>query len=536
VDCPDEDDYDAVCAQISCIGHKFGRKDEDGEEYWKEIEDFLWLDVLPERCLMDEKERRRFLGKCGRYFIDDDRLWLKGKNGHLPRAVILDVDGQKERIHEAHTHCGHRGRDPTYEHLCDRYWWPNMYDMVAYHTRQCSHCQHNARLKPIVPYDNPSVPTILRHFHLRIIRMPDGFGGKRYIVQAIDSLSGWPEAEALALSSVWNTAKFIYRHIISRFSCIPLFTVEHGFEFADVEEVLRQKFGVVVVFSSSHPPDENRAVMRTQRVLVDGLLKACERDRTKWPLYLDAVLWAIRATTSRTTGYSPCFMIYGTDFIFSFDHDDATWQILEWDKIQDTPSLIGIRARQIARRDEVALQCSYHPRATRSRAIEDFHVIFRSELTFTDFEVGMWILRNDEGDTWRWSGPFIIHEKHLLDDGYVLRELDGTVIRGHVSVHRLKLFYHRADRHILRSVSSSHFDFVTRFPEERMEELRVFDDRYVEHASLDALCDGRIGHLLPIVTDVVGNIHYPTNFDLRAPEYFDDSAESDNNGAINYAR
>lgn len=438
--------------------------------------------------------------------------------GALPRVVIIDVDGRKERVHEAHNHCGHRGRDPTYEHLRDRYWWPNMYDMVAYHTRQCSNCQRNARLKPIVPYNNASVPTLLRHFHLRMIRMPDGHGGKRYIVQAIDSLSGWPEAEAQARSSGLNTAKFIYKRIISRFSCIPLFTVERDFEFAEAEEILRAKFRVVVVFASPQHPNENAVVERAQRVLVDGVLKACERVRSKWPLYLDAVLWAIRTMTSRTTGYSPCFMLYGTHFIFSFDHDDATWEILEWDKIQDTPSLIGIRARQIARRDEVALQCSYHPRATRSRAIEDFHVIFRGESTCTDLEVGMWILRNDEADTWGWSGPFIIHEKCPLDDGYVLRELDGTVIRGYVSVHRLKLFYYRADRHILRSVSPSHLDFVTRFPKERREELRAFEERYVKHASVDPLCDGPIAHLLPIVTDVVGDVHYPTNLELRAAD------------------
>ena len=68
--------------------------------------------------------------------------------------------------------------------------------------------------------------------------MPDGYGGKHYILQAIDSLSGWPEAEAQAQLTWLNMAKFIYKYIISQFSCIPLFTVDHGSEFARIAEIL----------------------------------------------------------------------------------------------------------------------------------------------------------------------------------------------------------------------------------------------------------------------------------------------------------
>ena len=68
--------------------------------------------------------------------------------------------------------------------------------------------------------------------------MPDGYGGKHYILQAIDSLSGWPEAEAQAQSTWLNTAKFIYKYIMSHFSCILLFTVDHGSKFARISEIL----------------------------------------------------------------------------------------------------------------------------------------------------------------------------------------------------------------------------------------------------------------------------------------------------------
>jgi hypothetical protein len=62
-------------------------------------------------------------------------------------------------------------------------------------------------------------------------------------------------------------------------------------------------------------------------------------------------------------------------------------------------------------------------------------------------------LENQHGqkEEMRWSGPYIIHEKHK-NDVYTLRELSGVVICGTVNVHRLKLFYYRPDRQTLKSV------------------------------------------------------------------------------------
>ena len=159
VECLDKHDHNAVCEQIVCIGYKFRMKDEDGEEFWKEINDFLQKEILPEHCLKDDKERKKFLRKCECYFVNNDHLLLKGRKGALPQLVILDANHQKELMIAAHNHCGHQGCDLTYKHLCDCYWWPNMYDIVAYYTRSCHcPCQLNA---PIISYKNARVPTIL---------------------------------------------------------------------------------------------------------------------------------------------------------------------------------------------------------------------------------------------------------------------------------------------------------------------------------------------------------------------------------------
>ncbi len=274
---------------------------------------------------------------------------------------------------KAHDECGHRGRDPTYDHLRERYFWPNMYDQIAYFVRSCRPCQLNSRNKPIVPYKSARVPTILRHFGMDTVHMSAGYGGKNYIIQAHDSLSQWPEAEAIAKANHHTIARFVYQNIICRFGCIPFITVDHGTEFIGVAEILQEQYGVTVLFSSTYHPEGNGGAERSHQTLVWGVYKCAGDDKSRWPLYLHPVLFSIRVTASRMTGYAPYFMIYGIHPMLAFDFDDATWQTLEWHSVNDTPTLIAIRAMQIARRDEVAEQAHHHARLARQRAIDDFN-------------------------------------------------------------------------------------------------------------------------------------------------------------------
>ncbi|KAI0040407.1 hypothetical protein FA95DRAFT_1454415, partial [Auriscalpium vulgare] len=117
-----------------------------------------------------------------------------------------------------------------------------------------------------------------------------------------------------------------------------------------------------------------------------------------------------------------------------------------------------LRAQQIARRDAHMADIYAEIRKNRQRSVDDFNAKHAGKFSFSDFAPGMWVLRhetwldNQHGnkDQWRWAGPFIIHEKRD-NKSYVLRELDGTVIRGHVTAHRLKLFYYRAEHQTLRT-------------------------------------------------------------------------------------
>ncbi|KAJ3756089.1 hypothetical protein EV360DRAFT_26296, partial [Lentinula raphanica] len=112
--------------------------------------------------------------------------------------------------------------------------------------------------------------------------------------------------------------------------------------------------------------------------------------------------------------------------------------------------LLATRILQLQRRD-VGLRLSYAKvRASRRRAIEDQLRRHRGKYDFHEYEEGMYVwLRESQLETqkgnkgdWTYSGPYIIH-KRTEKGAFVLRELDGSVMKGHIHAQRLRLFFFR---------------------------------------------------------------------------------------------
>ncbi|KAJ7805725.1 hypothetical protein B0H13DRAFT_2387526 [Mycena leptocephala] len=96
---------------------------------------------------------------------------------------------------------------------------------------------------------------------------------------------------------------------------------------------------------------------------------------------------------------------------------------------------------------------------------------------FADFEEGMYVwlreskLDETKGDKekWTYSGPYIIHQKRDRDS-FVLRELSGAVLKGHVNIRRLRLFYYRPEHQTLRtSLNSPPKPTVSANPQYRLD-------------------------------------------------------------------
>ena len=450
--------------EVTCATHSYGVKDRDSPEMWQEIIAYLKTDAMPDRC-QDQIMHKSFIRKTKNYFLHDgDRLWKIESKGKVPRSVIIDVDRRSALIAEAHNDVGHRGCDATYKTLSERFFWPNMYDEIAYFVRSCNIFQLRSKTRPIVAFSPTWSSGILRRFDLDTIHMPDGIGGMKFLLQATDPSISWVEAHAARRAGSEAWAKFLYEEVYCRFGGVLLCLIDGGTEFKGAVEILFKQYGVVAIVSSPYHPEGNGHAERSHQTLVNSILRACGENPFRWPLYLHAGLWAMRCSTSRVTGYPPYFLLYGRRPFFAFDFSDRTWDTLDWHTVSSTEDLLALRMQQILRRDKKLVLAMEQQKRIRQRAVDDFNRKHAHYLSSGSFILGTWVLLHE---TWldsqmghkgalRWTGPYIVHRR-LHDTTYQLRELDGTVMRNSIAANRLKVFYYREEHQTIRTVQPAEY-------------------------------------------------------------------------------
>jgi hypothetical protein len=158
----------------------------------------------------------------------------------------------------------------------------------------------------------------------------------------------------------------------------------------------------------------------------------------RWMKELPSVVWSLRTTPSRATGFTPFFLVYGAEAVLPTDleygsprtrvYDDQSNQASREDSLDqleeawDMALLHSARYQQSLRR--------YHARGVRSR----------------DLQVGDLVLRLREDARGRhkltppWEGPFII-AKILKPRTYKLANSQGEVYNTAWNIRQLRRFY-----------------------------------------------------------------------------------------------
>jgi len=198
---------------VTCAMHAFGIKDKDSPEMWQEIITYLKMDIMPSHC-KDPMEHKTFIRHTKNFFLHDgDCLWKIKSKGKLPRLVVMDIDHRSALIAEAHNDMGHQGQDATYKTLSEHFFWPNMFDQIAYFVCSCNICQLHSKTCPIVAFSPTWNSRILRCFDLDTVHMLDGIGGMKFLLQATDPSISWVEAWEAMHASSEALAKFLYEEV-----------------------------------------------------------------------------------------------------------------------------------------------------------------------------------------------------------------------------------------------------------------------------------------------------------------------------------
>jgi transposase InsO family protein len=192
--------------------------------------------------------------------------------------------------------------------------------------RTCEGCQFYARQMHMLAQALQTIP-ITWPFAVWVLDMVGPLtkapGGYTHLLVAVDKFTKWIEARPITSLKSVQAATF-FQDIIHRFG-VPNsiitdngsnFTGKHFLEFCD-DHNIRVDWAAVAHTRT------NMQVERANDMVLQGL-KPRIYDRLKkiagrWVAELPSVLWSLRMTPSRATGFTPFFMVYGAEAILPTD-------------------------------------------------------------------------------------------------------------------------------------------------------------------------------------------------------------------------
>jgi hypothetical protein len=168
------------------------------------------------------------------------------------------------------------------------------------------------------------------------------------------------------------------------------------------------------------------------------IFKQLDKFRARWVTELPSVLWSLRTTPSRATGFTPFIMVHGSEVVLPTDIDYGSPRVRAYTEEGNQVVLEDVIDQLDEARDVALLRSAKYQQALRR-----YH---EHNMRPREFHVGDLVLRRvqDSKDRHKmsppWEGHFIIHEV-LRPGTYKIKYEDGRVITNACNIEPLRPFY-----------------------------------------------------------------------------------------------
>ena len=378
----------------------------------------------------DETEARMIVRRCKSFVMIEGELFRRSTTGIFQRCVSPE-EGQKI-LYDIHAgDCGHHAGAKTLVAKANRhgfYWLSAKADAVDI-VRRCAGCQRFANQTHLPGSALKTIP-ITWPFAVWGLDMVGPFkkapGGFTHLLVAVDKFTKWVEAKPVTKCDGKTATKFL-RDIIYRFGFPHSTITDNGTNFAKGHMAeFCQEHHIRLDIASVANPQANGQVERANQSILHGLKprlqEPLERAAGCWVEELPSVLWGIRTSENRSTGFTPFFMVYGAEAVMPTDLEHDSPRVVSYvEENNETNRQDGLdtldEERDLARSRTAIYQQGlrrYHSRRVRTRTFQEGDLVLRLKQNKT----GMHKLSPP------WEGPFAIG-RVLGKDSYYLIDVRG---------------------------------------------------------------------------------------------------------------
>jgi transposase InsO family protein len=267
-------------------------------------------------------------------------------------------------------------------------------------------------------------------------------GGFSHLLVAIDKFSKWIEVRPLTSIRSEQAVAF-FTNIIHRFGILNSIVTDNGTQFTGKKFLdFCADHHIRVDWAAVAHPMTNGQVERANGMILQGLKPRIYNNLNKfskrWIKELPSVVWSLRTTPSRATGFLSFFLFYGAEAILPMDLEYGSSRAKAYDDQNNQTSREDSLDQLEEARDVALLHSAWYQQSLRR-----YHA---RRIRPRGFQVGDLVLRLRQDTrgchklTPPWEGPFII-AKVLKPGTYKLANDQGEAYSNAWNIKQLRRFY-----------------------------------------------------------------------------------------------
>jgi transposase InsO family protein len=237
--------------------------------------------------------------------------------------------------------CGHDAalRTLVSNAFCQGFYWPTAVADASEIVRTCEGFQFYARKTNLPAHTLQTIPVTwpFAVWGLDIVGpLRNALEGYTHLLVAIDKFSKWAEVRPIKNLSTEKALSF-FTDIIHRFGVPNSIITDNGSRFTGKKFLeFCDKYHIHVDWAAIAHPQTNGQVERANGMIVQGLkpriFDRLNKSGRRWLQELPAVVWSLKTTPSRATGFTPLFLVYGVEAVLPTDLEYGSPKVNSYDE------------------------------------------------------------------------------------------------------------------------------------------------------------------------------------------------------------
>lgn len=277
---------------------------------------------IREILTLNEDERPSWCAKL-RPFVENGLLLVHFEGS---KPVVLLPESLKDRVifnHHLSYYAGHFGMKKTLNRIKLYYYWPRMKRHVKRFISRCMFCLTYKPQFTVPKWLKLPIGTPFEILAMDLYGpLPMTLHRHEYVLVLVDHHTRWCELAPLRQTTVEAVATALHTYWFSRYGIPRVLLSDNGPQFtAALLTQLCKVYGIRQVHSSPYHPRGNSVVESYMRSLNIALNLVHVVGERRWDELLPAAAMAYRTAPHSSTGFSPFFLVTGTEAVLPLSRE-----------------------------------------------------------------------------------------------------------------------------------------------------------------------------------------------------------------------